>query len=56
MISLMDTFRMLWSGDSETTPVKRSDMMLSENRILWDKHRKFKNSKTKPIRNVQLGP
>lgn len=38
---------MLWSGDSETTPVKRSEMTLSENRQLWDRHRKLKNTKTK---------
>lgn len=47
MISLNNTCRTLWSGDGETTPVKRSEMMLSENRILWDRHRKLKNSKTK---------
>lgn len=45
MISLMDTFRMPWSGAGETTPGKRSEMMLSENRMLWDRHRKFKKKK-----------
>lgn len=36
---------MPWSGAGETTPGKRSEMMLSENRMLWDRHRKFKKKK-----------
>lgn len=57
MISLMDTFRMPWSGAGKTTPGKRSEMMLSENRMLWDRHRKLKKKKQTPqIRDVQPGP
>lgn len=40
MISLMDTFRMPRSGAGKTTLGKRSEMMLSENRMPWDRHRK----------------
>lgn len=35
---------MPWSGAGKTTLGKRSEMMLSENRMPWDRHRKLKKT------------
>lgn len=43
---------MQWSEAGETAPEKRSERMLSENRMLWDRYRKLKK-KTKPTENQQ---